>query len=243
MKLKRDPSHPAGSVADRARTAILEAILDRRFAERLPPEEELAGMLGVSRTSIRDALQGLETRGIITRRRSIGTMVNANFPPSALALDRLIGFDRLLREGGHRVRVEASWNFAPVPQSFLDAFAAADVNECCVIEKTYFADDADAIGIVDAIPVENLVRRRLRKLLPPSVFEFSRMYCRQPIDHTLVRLMPIVVGENSSYLPNIPDGAAFLRLFETHYAHDSIVGWSILDVNNDYIVFDVMRRH
>src|SRR5487761_880817 len=89
MKLRLDPSTPDGSVADRARSAILEAILDHRFGARLPPEEELAEMLGVSRTSVRDALESLETRGLIRRRRSIGTTINANFTPAALAFDRL----------------------------------------------------------------------------------------------------------------------------------------------------------
>jgi GntR family transcriptional regulator len=242
MKLRLDPSTPDGSIADRARSAILEAILDRRFGARLPPEEELAVMLGVSRTSVRDALEGLETRGLIRRRRSIGTTVNANFTPAALALDRLIGFDWLLRESGHRVHVEASWTFAPTPQSFLEAFSIAEDVESCVFEKTFFADGAPAIGIVDAIPAKNLVRRRFRKNVP-SLFEFSRLYCHQPIDFTLVRLTPMVAGADGTHLASIAEHAPFLRLFETHYAHDSVLGWSIIDVNNDYVVFDVARRH
>ena len=36
---------------------------------KLPPEEELAAMLGVSRTLLRDVLNGLEREGYIIRRR------------------------------------------------------------------------------------------------------------------------------------------------------------------------------
>ena len=60
-------------LTEQARSAILEAIVDKRFDERLPSEEALAEMLSVSRTTIRTALQSLEQEGIITRKRAIGT--------------------------------------------------------------------------------------------------------------------------------------------------------------------------
>ncbi|MEA2270551.1 MAG: GntR family transcriptional regulator, partial [Solirubrobacteraceae bacterium] len=57
-------------LAERAREAILSAILSERFdGDRLPSEDELGKMLNVSRTTIRTALHSLERDGIITRRR------------------------------------------------------------------------------------------------------------------------------------------------------------------------------
>src|SRR3954471_22469400 len=45
--------------------------------ERLPPERELAGRLGVSRMTVRHALASLERRGLVARRvgRGGGTFV------------------------------------------------------------------------------------------------------------------------------------------------------------------------
>src|SRR5918998_6474268 len=96
-------------LAERARGLILQAILDKRFNERLPSEEALAEMLNVSRTTIRTALQGLEQDGIITRKRAVGTTINEHVRPTSLALHRLVGFDGLLRGKGHEVEVEGSW--------------------------------------------------------------------------------------------------------------------------------------
>ena len=47
----------------------------RRPGDRLPPELELAGMLGVSRGPLRTALDRLEESGEITRRQGSGTYV------------------------------------------------------------------------------------------------------------------------------------------------------------------------
>ena len=59
-------------------TAHLKAqILEGAFGEgRIPPETELATDLGVSRTTVRDALSRLEHEGAIYRRQGSGTFVN-----------------------------------------------------------------------------------------------------------------------------------------------------------------------
>ena len=55
--------------------------LERRITEelkpgdRLPPERELVRMLGVSRSSVRDAIRTLELMGLLQPRQGIGTVV------------------------------------------------------------------------------------------------------------------------------------------------------------------------
>ena len=54
-----------------------------RQGDRLPPELELAGMLGVSRGTLRTALDRLEDTGEITRRQGSGTYVGKVVRPTA----------------------------------------------------------------------------------------------------------------------------------------------------------------
>src|SRR3954451_12524123 len=109
------PQLESTPLAEQARAAILSAILERRFEQRLPSEEDLATMLNVSRTTIRTALQRLEQDGIVSRRRAIGTTINAHVEPANLALQRLVGFDRLLEEKGHDVKIDVSWERGAPP--------------------------------------------------------------------------------------------------------------------------------
>ena len=65
------------SLADSLSLTLERLILDGglQAGARLPPERELATQLGVSRTSLRDALRSLELRGMIERRQGRGTIV------------------------------------------------------------------------------------------------------------------------------------------------------------------------
>src|SRR5215217_3902502 len=54
-----------------------------RAGDRLPPELELAAMLGVSRGTLRTALDRLEETGEITRRQGSGTYVGKAVRPTA----------------------------------------------------------------------------------------------------------------------------------------------------------------
>ena len=61
------------------RRALRDAIEDNRLAaeEALPPERELAEEFGVSRITIRKALDALVSEGMLTRRQGAGTFVAA----------------------------------------------------------------------------------------------------------------------------------------------------------------------
>jgi GntR family transcriptional repressor for pyruvate dehydrogenase complex len=64
-------------VADLVADQLLESISDGKFApgSQLPTEPELARMLGVGRTSLREAVQRLRTLGVVEVRKGLGTFV------------------------------------------------------------------------------------------------------------------------------------------------------------------------
>jgi len=78
-----------------------------RQGDRLPPELELAAMLGVSRGTLRTALDRLEDTGEITRRQGSGTYVGKAVRPTAFheGLEVLRPYSELAARRGVALRV------------------------------------------------------------------------------------------------------------------------------------------
>lgn len=229
-------------LAERARGLILQAILDKRFDERLPSEEMLAEMLNVSRTTIRTALQGLEQDGIITRKRAVGTTINEHVRPASLALHRLVGFDGLLREKGHKVEIEVDWRRAPAGSTGVEGLAIDGDQDSLIAEKSYVADGSLAIYIRDIVPWVNLRDPDFHGDVPASIFEFSARDWRERVDHALAEIVPMVrKGPRTTKLA--VGKAPFTRLHERHYsARGELLAVSIIDVDNRFFYFEVFRR-
>ena len=98
------------SLTQQVLEAMVSAIRLGTFTDgRLPPEDELASQLGVSRTTVRRALQSMEQIGLIERRPGRGTHLRTHARPDLLALHGLVPFPTLLRELGHEVVSQVSW--------------------------------------------------------------------------------------------------------------------------------------
>ncbi|KLU60548.1 HTH-type transcriptional regulator LutR [Peptococcaceae bacterium CEB3] len=73
-----EPIKTVGNLAESVVNTIIQRINNGELGpgDRLPPERELAVMLGVSRTVVRDALKTLAGLGIVTIRHGMGAYIN-----------------------------------------------------------------------------------------------------------------------------------------------------------------------
>ena len=232
------------SLADRARESILHSILERRFEDsRLPPENELADMLGVSRTTVRSALQSLEQHGVLTRSPRRGTVVHGLLSPSMVALQRLIGFTRLLEEQGYSVETltDASITTA-APDEVVVALGLPKTAPIYEIDRLFVASGSPAIWAMNYIQADLFTHPPRKDQLAQSPFDMGELLIGGPVDHALVELVPQKATKQVAKRLGIKSGEAYILLKELHLsAAGGVLGFSLIHVNDRFVRFRLHR--
>ena len=112
--------------------------------DRLPGEVELAARYGVTRMTVRQALNGLVNDGLLVRRRGVGTFVVQN-AAQRRNMSRLTGFTEDVRSDGRSVDTRM------LAQRIVPA--AADVAEALELAPGAHVTHVGRLRIVDGTPV------------------------------------------------------------------------------------------
>jgi GntR family transcriptional regulator len=169
-------SSPAArpSLVDTAEVALRNWLVPgrHRAGDRLPPEHDLAAMLGISRGTLRTALERLEATGEIVRRQGSGTFVGRVERPAALdeGLEALEPYSSIAKGRGLKLTVTrlviAEVGVAADEAKVLGIDAGTPVTE---IQRVLLADGAPAARMVDtigphvALPSEARLRKALER--------------------------------------------------------------------------------
>ncbi len=86
MAMQKPLGHEDGALTGALVRRIQEMIHNNELAvgEKLPPERQLVQMLGVSRSSVRQAVKSLESMGIVVSRVGVGNFINPNLSTQSL---------------------------------------------------------------------------------------------------------------------------------------------------------------
>jgi GntR family transcriptional regulator len=228
-----------------ARDALLVAIRAGEFPDgRLPPEDDLAASLGVSRTTVRAALQQLEHDGILSRRRGIGTrIVPASETRVQLELGRLVSLDDLLHERGH----DSTTEILSVRRDLLPELSREldlpEASEWHVVEKLWRADGHPAAVLVDHIPCALLAELPTDRRLLETIFRLMSEVGPEPIAHARAELVPMVAEGSVAEQLQVDPGWPHLRVWQRHYGvSGKQLAISRLDVNDAFIRFELVRK-
>ncbi|MEN8235497.1 MAG: GntR family transcriptional regulator, partial [Actinomycetota bacterium] len=131
------------SLTDQVKTHIKERIVNDEFDDgRIPPETDLAEDLGVSRTTVRDALSRLENEGAIYRRQGAGTFVNEPGLRIKSRLEEIWSYEQVLEDHGYTPAVEVLSSHArPADGATTEALGLDPNAQVLFIEKRFLEDD------------------------------------------------------------------------------------------------------
>ena len=144
------------SLVDTTETALRERLSPGRArpGDRLPPEKELAEGLGVSRGTLRLALERLESNGEIVRRQGSGTYVGRVALSSAFSegLEVLESYASLARRQGKELAVRnLSVEQSRVPGYVAEALKIRRGTRAPLIQRTLMVDGTAAAQMRDFV--------------------------------------------------------------------------------------------
>jgi GntR family transcriptional regulator len=236
-------------LASRVREEVRDRIRDGRFSQgvQLPPEIELATSLGVSRTTVREALLQLEQEGLLIRRHGHGTFVRSSGRLRG-SLNSNLSATEVIRGHG----MEPGTSHVHLERTTADDEVAAHLDLApgaglFRLERVRTADGRPVIFTVDMIPARLFVEARLDPdvLLDPAL-SLYRLYAER-----LGR--SITEGQASIRLTRadalvadrlgIPAGSPILRLEQADAtAEGEPVLFSIESYVADTFEFSIHRR-
>ncbi len=165
---------PRPSLVDGAELALRNWLAPGRYrqGDRLPPEHEVAAMLGVSRGTLRSALHRLEESGEIVRRQGSGTFVGRMAVPPAFGerLERLEPYSSVARRRGLKLScADLELDQRVVGGEAREALGLAASTRAMTISRTLIADGSPVAVMFDvvhpsiALPSEDRLRAALEQ--------------------------------------------------------------------------------
>lgn len=226
------------------RDTLLGAIRSEGFPDgRLPPEADLALQLGVSRTTVRAALQSLADDGIVSRRRRHGTMINQHLLRSSMPLNRLVSFRALIEQSGHVPSVDPQVH-APrrADEAVAEALGVAQGTECLLVRRLLRAGDDPVIHITDTVPLGGLPA--LAEIVEAdSTFAFLAANGAGVVEYVHAEVVPRVADAHGPSDLDIARGAPYIELCETLFTRDHRrIAFSRIAVDDSKVRFSLLRR-
>jgi DNA-binding GntR family transcriptional regulator len=216
------------SLVDGAESALRNWLAPGRYrqGDRLPPEHEVAAMLGVSRGTLRSALQRLERSGEIVRRQGSGTFVGRMGFPTAFGerLERLEPYSSVAaRRGLTLAAVDLEIELRAVDQEACEALELPPGAHTTAISRTLMAEGTPVAVMYDVVHPEIALPalERLQSSLAGGQMVLDVMIeIGVPITFARTRVLPALVSgrESSGKRLGISGTTACLELEELIFA-------------------------
>ena len=237
---KRSPS-----LTEQIKLHIKQQILNGEFGgERIPSEPELANDLGVSRTTVRDALSRLESEGTIVRKQGMGTFINRPGLQIRSRLEEIWSYENVLEAHGYTPTVRLLGTVEKQAGSKIAEELGIDENDrVLVIEKLFVEDSAPVILTCNTIPASKIVKPYNEAACSLPIYEFLEEHCQQQLSYYLTDIVPVSASDEIAKKLETPEKTALLALKEIGYdSNNQPLLKAVSYFRDDLIRFRLIRR-
>lgn len=191
---------------------------DWKVGDRLPSERLLAEEYGVSRMTLRQAIQTLADEGILERKVGSGTYV-ANQKVQE-KMTGITSFTEIIKKQGKNPSSKTvSYKVTTANAREQEALQLSDNTSILRMERIRFADDVPICLDTTSIPlpfVENLAREEVTT----SLYHSFRKKMKLSLGHAIQNVTASLANERTAELLEIKRGDAILQLRQTTFLTD-----------------------
>lgn len=127
--------------------------LDLERDNKLPREEQLCELIGVSRVTLRSALNELASEGVVLRRQGKGTFVNRTCMSMTATLNPAMHFGDIIARSGYTPHIHMTgWEIFPANDEIAAGLQIKPSTACICAKKIFYADDRPCVYCEDILP-------------------------------------------------------------------------------------------
>lgn len=231
------------SLTEQVMTHLKNRIVRGEFPDgRIPAETELAADLGVSRTTVRDALSRLEHEGVVVRKQGAGTFVNAAGLQITSRLEEIWSYEDVLRDHGYTPSVEVLRLEREPAGTAAAALGIDAMDEVLVVEKLFREDDEPVVLTVNMIPAALAGTPKRRDARAP-IYQFLAEHSGRQLAYYLSDIVPVVLEGERAVTLGVASGTPAISFEETGFdTEDRPVLRAASFFRDDLLRFRLIRR-
>lgn len=218
----------------------------REFAKggRLPGEHNLAGELGVSRGTVRQALSILEQEGVVIRQQGNGTFSNPNVIGVNTRIDLAYEFAELIETSGFEASVQLLDVRRDLPADDIAQRLNIKPDTPVIIpRKVFFASKRPAIYVIEYIPTSIVREPYSDDEFANTIFTFLEQRCQSRVDYIVSEIVPCVADTEISGRLGIEVGEPVLKFAEVFFStRNRPVAVAIVYFREPIIRFHALRK-
>lgn len=223
--------------------------LDLKKSNKLPSEEVLADLIGVSRITIRGALNEMASEGIIFRRQGKGTFVNIEALEMKVRFNPVMEFREMILNSGYSPSVKLMEMTVVEADEYLSEKLDIGLGESVVVaKKVFYADENPCAYCIDYIPKEIIGPEDDAEYLKyeNSIFEYIYKKTGKSITWDRVEILTQTNLENPELGEVFDVGSAvksFLALKGINFDNDDMpLVYAEEYIDTNFIKFNMIRQ-
>jgi GntR family transcriptional regulator/GntR family frlABCD operon transcriptional regulator len=192
---------------------LRQQIISGRYkqGDLLPSENELCARYGITRPTVRHALDALLNEGIIIKRQGKGSIVYG--PPNGIGILSISGTTSVLGRHNLQTRILSKPSVIPWPQDFMfplpDDFRSAG---CIYLERLRLVNDQPVFYDLNYLPNIGLSRFCNRKFENQSLFDILRRAFQIEVKSGEQRIRAVHADASIHGFLGVPIGHPILNL-------------------------------